>query len=447
MAIWLELLVVLALTGAAAAIGYLANGNDGAIFMVVCALGIYILRNAFWMAKILRWAGSPLDAPTPSARGAWEELFEVLYRRERRVAEQGIAASEELERLRRAAEALPEGVMIIDGHRTVEWMNGEAEACLGLRAKTDTGRSITQLLREPQFLAYLNSSPRISAPLELQLQRRPGRYLQVQAVPFAAGRTLLMVRDITQLEKLATMRRDFVANVSHELKTPLTVIRGFTETASEVLAEGAVDEAIRYLETASEQARRMQHLVDDLLMLSSLETDTLPQEEDIDMTALIAELESEAIALSAGRHRIEVRSVGGMRLRGSLREIHSAFGNLLSNAVRYTPEGGRIEMAWTADPRGARFVVSDSGPGIAEEHLPRLTERFYRVDRGRSRELGGTGLGLAIVKHVLERHQGQLEIESEVGRGSTFRAWFPPERLVAGEDAGVLAEQAQLRMV
>ncbi|PKO84981.1 MAG: phosphate regulon sensor histidine kinase PhoR [Betaproteobacteria bacterium HGW-Betaproteobacteria-11] len=430
MVIWIELLVILGLTGSAALIGYLANGDDGAVFMVVCALGIYILRNAFWMAKILRWAGSPLDAPAPSARGSWAELFDVLYRRERRVSEQGVVASEELDRLRRAAEALPEGVLIIDGHRAVEWMNYEAEACLGLRANVDTGHSITQLLREPQFLAYLNSSPRQYAPLVLQLQRRPGRSLQVQAVPFAGGRTLLMVRDITQLEKLATMRRDFVANVSHELKTPLTVVLGFIETASDVLAEGAVDEAIRYLETASEQARRMQHLVDDLLMLSSLETDALPQEEDIDMAALLTELQIEAAALSAGRHRIDTRSEGAMRLRGSPREIHSAFGNLFSNAVRYTPAGGHIEVTWTTDAHGASFAISDSGPGIAAEHLPRLTERFYRVDRGRSRELGGTGLGLAIVKHVLERHQGRLEIESEIGRGSIFRARFPAERLV-----------------
>jgi two-component system phosphate regulon sensor histidine kinase PhoR len=430
MAIWIELLVVVVMTGMAALVGWLVNEADGAEFMVLVVLSIYMLRHAFWMARLLRWARSPLDAPTPSARGAWAELFEVLHQRARQTARQGVLASEELARLQRAAEALPEGVIILDGFRAVEWMNTEAEDCLGLRS-TDIGSRITHLLREPQLLAYLDSSPRQVAPLLLQTQRRPGRTLQVQAVPFAAGRTLLMVRDVTQMEKLATMRRDFVANVSHELKTPLTVVLGYIETASDALADGSPSELAQYLATATEQAQRMRHLIDDLLMLSSLETDAPPAEELIGMTALLAELRTEAEMLSAGRHHLTLVAEGPSSLRGSAREIRSALGNLVTNAVRYTPAGGTIKLLWTFDAAGARFSVTDSGPGIAAEHLPRLTERFYRVDRGRSREVGGTGLGLAIVKHVLERHHGVLEIDSEVGKGSTFSALFPAQRVIA----------------
>lgn len=445
MAVWTELLVVAVLTGMAALVGWLAGDAGGAEFMVLVALGIYLLRNTLWMARLLRWARSPLDAPTPSARGVWAELFEVLHQRARQATRQGTLASEELARLQRAAEVLPEGVVILDGFRAVEWMNNEAEFCLGLRS-SDIGSRITHLLREPQLLAYLDSSPRQVAPLLLQTQRCPGRALQIQAVPFAAGRTLLMVRDVTQLEKLATMRRDFVANVSHELKTPLTVVLGFIETASDALADGSPADLAQYLAMATEQAQRMQHLIDDLLMLSSLETDAPPAEEVIDMAALLAELQAEAEVLSAGRHRITFASGGVPNLLGSRREIRSALGNLVTNAVRYTPPGGMINLSWTAVPAadasaalGVQFTVTDTGPGIATEHLPRLTERFYRVDRGRSREVGGTGLGLAIVKHVLERHQGLLEIDSEVGKGSIFGVTFPAPRVITGR-AGVTTD-------
>lgn len=441
MAVWIELLVVVVLSGSAALVGWLANDAAGAEFMVLLVLGLYILRNMLWMARLLRWARSPLDAPTPSARGVWAELFEVLHQRARQAIRQGVLASEELARLQRAAEVLPEGVIILDGFRAVEWMNNEAEFCLGLRP-ADIGSRITHLLREPQLLAYLDSSPRQAAPLLLQTQRCPGRALQVQAVPFSAGRTLLMVRDVTQLERLATMRRDFVANVSHELKTPLTVVLGFIETASDALADGSPEELASYLSTATEQAQRMQHLIDDLLMLSSLETDAPPAEEVIDMAALLAELRMEAEVLSAGRHRITFDIEGVPNLLGSRREIRSALGNLVINAVRYTPPGGEIKLLWAVDAatmRGVRFTVKDTGPGIAVEHLPRLTERFYRVDRGRSREVGGTGLGLAIVKHVLERHQGLLEIDSTVGKGSTFSVIFPAQRVMT-ERAGVTAD-------
>ncbi|MDP2135654.1 MAG: phosphate regulon sensor histidine kinase PhoR [Sulfuritalea sp.] len=427
-----ELLTAVALAALAALAGWIAARETGAQFMVLCILVIFFLRQLWMVLRLIRWAGCPLGTPTPSARGAWGAAFEALHRRARLASAEREQATQELARFRRAAEALPDGVLILDGHRAIEWMNLHAEVCLGLKASVDTGSRITHLLREPEFLAYLDSPDHRGAPLELRTQRNPGRSLQVQAAPFAAGRTLLLVRDVTQLQKLATMRRDFVANVSHELKTPLTVTLGFVETALDALHDTPPAEIAAYLQTAAEQARRMQQLIDDLLTLSALETDAAPPLEDpVDAPALLDDVLREVQALSAGRHRIALENHGPRGMLGSQRELRSAFANLAGNAVRYTPQGGEILLRWSGegDSGGARFSVRDSGIGIAREHLPRLTERFYRVDRGRSREAGGTGLGLAIVKHVLERHQALLQIDSEPGRGSLFSAVFPPHRI------------------
>lgn len=426
-----ELLTAVALTALAALIGWFSAGEVGAELMAFGTLFFFFLRQLWLAQRLIHWAACPLGTPTPSASGVWGAAFEALHRRGRLASAEREQATQELARFRRAAEALPDGVMILDGHRAIEWMNLQAEACLGLKASIDTGSRITHLLREPEFLAYLDSSDHRGVPLELHTQRNPGRSLQVQAAPFAAGRTLLLVRDVTQLQKLATMRRDFVANVSHELKTPLTVTRGFVETALDALHDTPPQELAQYLQTAVEQAQRMQQLIDDLLTLSSLETDSPPPLEDpVDAAALLADICQEVQALSAGRHRIRMENEGPRGLLGSARELRSAFANLAGNAVRYTPDGGEIVLRWShEDGAGGRFSVRDSGIGIAPQHLPRLTERFYRVDRGRSREAGGTGLGLAIVKHVLERHQAVLQIESEPGRGSMFSAVFPPHRV------------------
>jgi len=430
-AVLAELLTAIALTALAALSGWFAAGEIGAEVMTLGAVTFFFLRQLWMVLRLIHWAGCPLGTPTPSASGAWGAVFDALHRRGRLASAEREQATQELDRFRRAAEALPDGVMILDGHRAIEWMNLHAEACLGLKASVDTGSRITHLLREPEFLDYLDSPDHRGVPLELHTLRNPGRSLQVQAAPFAAGRTLLLVRDVTQLQKLATMRRDFVANVSHELKTPLTVTLGFVETALDALEDTPPQEVGHYLQTAVEQARRMQQLIDDLLTLSSLETDSPPPLEDpIDVAALLTDIGQEVQALSAGRHHITLENQGPRGLLGSVRELRSAFANLAGNAVRYTPDGGEIVLRWSDEgAAGGRFSVRDSGIGIAREHLPRLTERFYRVDRGRSREAGGTGLGLAIVKHVLERHQAALQIESEPGRGSVFSAVFPPHRI------------------
>lgn len=426
-----ELLVAIALAILAALTGWFAAGEIGAELMALSAVTFFFLRQLWMLLRLIHWAGCPLGTPTPSASGAWGAVFDALHRRGRLASAEREQATQELDRFRRAAEALPDGVMILDGHRAIEWMNLQAEACLGLKGSVDTGSRITHLLREPEFVAYLDSPDHRGVPLELHTQRNPGRSLQVQAAPFAAGRTLLLVRDVTQLQKLATMRRDFVANVSHELKTPLTVTLGFVETALDALDDTPPQEIAHYLQTAAEQARRMQRLIDDLLTLSALETDSPPPLEDpIDATALLTDICQEVAALSAGRHRIVLENEGPRGLLGSARELRSAFANLAGNAVRYTPDGGEIVLRWSPEgTAGGRFSVRDSGIGIDPKHLPRLTERFYRVDRGRSRDAGGTGLGLAIVKHVLERHQAALQIESVPGQGSRFSAVFPPHRV------------------
>ncbi|MBI5899900.1 MAG: phosphate regulon sensor histidine kinase PhoR [Rhodocyclales bacterium] len=425
------MLTALALILLAAIVGWFIERERGAGFLAFCVLGFFFLRQLWMVLRLVQWAGRPLGTPTPSASGAWSTAFEALHRRARLSSAEREQATQELVRFRRAAEALPDGVLILDGHRAIEWMNLQAEVCLGLKAAVDTGSRVTHLLREPEFLAYLDSTDHRGVPLELRTQRNPGRILQLQAAPFAAGRTLLLVRDVTQLQKLATMRRDFVANVSHELKTPLTVTLGFIETAQDALTDMPPAEIARYLHTAGEQARRMQQLIEDLLTLSALETDSPPPLEDRVGTAeLFEDILSDVRVLSAGHHRIRLENNGPAWLLGSARELRSAFANLAGNALRYSPDGGDIVLRWSsAGDAGARFAVSDQGIGIAAEHLPRLTERFYRVDRGRSREAGGTGLGLAIVKHVLERHQAVLRIESVPGRGSTFSVIFPAHRV------------------
>ncbi len=405
-------------------------------WVIAAALGLallgLLLRNHVQLLRLIRWAKAPLGTPVPDAGGLWGDTFLALHQRARAAAESRRQLQEELDRLEALTQALPEGVVILADGRNIEWLNARAAADLGLDAVRDVGTPIVNLVREPEFVRFLDN-PQHGVPSPL---RRLGRALQIASAPFGASHVLLLTRDVTQLEKLETMRRDFVANVSHELKTPLTVVTGFIETLKEGIGTGPgeipADDAAHYLALAAEQAGRMQRLIDDLLTLSALETGAPPPtEERVDMRALLAEVREEAAALSAGRHDIRLEDSGPAWLGGSAAELRSACSNLAGNAVRYTPPGGRIALVWQALPDGgAEFAVTDSGIGIEAQHIPRLTERFYRVDRGRSRESGGTGLGLAIVKHVLERHQARLLVASETGRGSTFRAVFPAARVV-----------------
>jgi two-component system phosphate regulon sensor histidine kinase PhoR len=332
-----------------------------------------------------------------------------------------------LTRFQQAGAALPE-VSSLDEADRIEWCNPRAETYFGLDNQRDRGQQITYLIRNPQFVRYLETGS-FTEPLLLRLTRGDAELLlSIQLVPYGGSEKLLLSRDVTRWERLETTRRDFVANVSHELRTPLTVLNGFLETLND-LSRPDPEMLRRSLELMTEQTVRMNQLVEDLLTLSRLEsTHNPPREEYVDVPGLAQTLYREAQALSAKRHRIALRLDTPHGLKGSAEELRSAFGNLISNAVRYTPDGGEIEIRWTMREGEPAFQVRDTGIGIEPQHIPRLTERFYRVDRSRSRSTGGTGLGLAIVKHVLSRHQAHLEIHSDPGRGSTFTAVFPAAR-------------------
>ena len=378
--------------------------------------------------RLLRqWASCSLTEAVPEGTGAWEEVFTLLYRRQRAETARSRQLAHSLARSRQAGRALPYGVAILDAEYRIVWCNDSCEAHFGIDAEADAGQPITNLVRQPEFVEYV-AAEEFSKPLQLKTTR-DGLILSVQFVPYVDSQRLLLSRDITQGTRLETMRRDFVANVSHELRTPLTVLVGFLETVRELKLDP--ERSRDYLNLMAEQSRRMQHIIDDLLMLSTLESaPEPPHDEHVDVALLLSRIHSEAVALSAGRQRITLDAEPGFDLLGAESEILSAFGNLASNAVRYTPPGGEVHLIWRGSQNGAEFSVEDTGVGIEAEHIPRLTERFYRVDHGRSRETGGTGLGLAIVKHALARHQATLEIESTPGIGSRFIAKFPARRVV-----------------
>ncbi len=429
--LWIGALVTAATISVVAAVVWALLGETWALGVAAVLLAAWVVHHLNHLSRLERWLRRP-EAPAPSGIGHWDEMFALLFRRER-ARQQRIAALEvSLARMREASQAMPDGTVILTADDAIEWLNATAERHLGLNAETDRGMSILNLVRQPDFVAYLRAGD-YAQPLRLRLIRQPATTLQLKVVRFAEDRRLLLTRDVSLEERLDTMRRDFVANVSHELKTPLTVVTGFLETLDDALPDLDADTARRYIGLAHDQAGRMQRLVDDLLTLASLDTGSpLPDEEDVPLGPLLEAIRAEMEALSGGRHTITLHLEGSEALYGSAKELRSAFANLVSNAVRYTPAGGHIHMRWRGGPGGGEFEVQDDGIGIAPEHVPRLTERFYRVDRSRSRETGGTGLGLAIVKHVLERHQAVLAVHSEVGRGSRFTVRFPARRVQAG---------------
>ncbi|MFC4160846.1 phosphate regulon sensor histidine kinase PhoR [Chitinimonas lacunae] len=394
------------------------------LLLVLGLLGFH-LRN---LERLGRWARDPRADAIPESWGAWDSIFNRLYRLVRSQDKNQRLLTATLDRFVAAGEAMPEGVVVLDANDRIEWCNPRAMPHLGLDPKRDQGQHVAYLVRQPAFQQYLTAQD-YSQPVILRNLRGAEMTLSVQLVPFDSTRKLLLSRDITQLERVQTVHRDFVANVSHELRTPLTVIGGFVETLLDMPELDAQTREAQ-LRMMQDQTRRMQRLVEDLLTLSRLENGGELREDRVDAVALARVLASEAEGLSQGRHRVSVLIEDQHGLRGNYDELHSAFGNLVSNAVRYTPEGGEIRLAWRIDGEWGVFSVEDTGIGIEPQHIPRLTERFYRVDRGRSRSTGGTGLGLAIVKHIVQRHQARLEIHSEPGQGSRFSIRFPAGRLL-----------------
>jgi two-component system, OmpR family, phosphate regulon sensor histidine kinase PhoR len=433
-AIWVRSAWALAAISAVGLIVWPLAGAEWALATVCLGLLLLLLRHVTHLAALAAWLRDPLDRPVPEGGGAWNEVLAGLYRFVRVRIREERKLADDLARFRNAGLALPDGVVLLDAHDHIEWSNPIASQYLGLDEKRDLGRPLVNLVRHPDLAAYLERGD-YSEPLTLRLARGEGRVLSLAFIAYGEEQKLLLANDITLAEKVETMRRDFVANVSHELKSPLTVVAGFLETLTD--GEIELDEERRqgYLKMMREHTRRMQRLVEDLLTLSALEvSEGLSEETVVDVATLLAGVRDEALALSGGRHRIEFSVRDPTALVANAQELRSAFNNLASNAVHYTPSGGAIRLDWGQRGAHAVFSVSDTGPGIEPRHIPRLTERFYRVDHSRSRESGGTGLGLAIVKHVLTRHQATLEIESEPGEGSRFSAVFPARRLKSAAD-------------
>jgi two-component system phosphate regulon sensor histidine kinase PhoR len=433
---------------AIAVVAWSVVGTGAALLVVAIGAAAVIGFHLWHLQCISDWASASIDAEIPEGRGVWALVFASIYRRMRVRSAYEWELRHIIERFQQASAAIPDGIVVLDASNRIDWTNPRALAQLGLDLRHDRGQPIANLVRQPEFLRYLEAGD-YGASIVVNSNRDPARTLALQLVPFAADQKLLLSRDVTELEAVARMRRDFIANVSHELKTPLTVVSGFIETLQDLDLDER--QRTRFLQLMQEQAKNMQRLVADLLTLSSLESDQNPvHEERFAIEPLLRALWADAKGLSNGQHRVTLDLGDAATILGSRDELASAFGNLISNAIGYTPSLGTIALAWRVDPDGSGvFSVTDTGIGIAAEYLPRLTERFYRVDRGRSRATGGTGLGLAIVKHVLLRHQAELEVASQRGKGSTFAVRLPARRVdraSAGAAAVSSAHTAEARV-
>ena len=406
---------------------------------IALALGGYLAWHLYNLHRFERWLRADRSLYPPDAGGIWGEVLNDVYRLQQRHRQGKRRLAHILGRFQKATAAMPDATVVLGPLGDIQWFNEAARHLLALRPTQDIGQRIDNLVRHPAFITYLHNGD-YDQPLQMPSVFDPAVTLNVRVVPYGNDQRLLIARDISHLQRLEQMRRDFVANVSHELRTPLTVVSGFLET----LAEGddpCTEKWARSLHLMQQQSSRMGHIVEDLLLLSRLEMDRQgPRREAVPVPAVLEMIRKEAEVLAADKkHTIELESDPELLLFGAETELHSAFNNLVTNAIRYTPEGGRIALRWYADSAGAHFEVRDTGVGIAPQHIPRLTERFYRVDVGRSRQSGGTGLGLAIVKHVLSRHDARLRIESRVGRGSLFACDFPFDRIARDGDLPVAA--------
>jgi len=412
-------------------VGLLVGHLAIVLLLIVSA---YLVWHLYHLHHLGMWLQGKRTGIPDVVEGAWSDIYYHLYRLQQRNRRRKKRLATMVNRFRESTNALPDAAVVLSASGNIENWNKKAAELLNLKSTHDAGQPITNLIRTPEFIVYLNRSE-YSEPLRMKSPLNESIHLSLQIVPYGNNQRLMMVRDITRLYRLEQMRKDFIANVSHELRTPLTVISGYLESLQEQQDEWA-DENGKILNSMMQQTLRMQNIVTDLLLISRLETDESDhKKQQVDVPAVLEMIVEDAGILSAGRHVIQLKSDHVLCLHANYEELVSVFSNLIYNAVKYTPAGGEINIRWFADERGVWFEVEDNGTGIAQEHLPRLTERFYRIDVGRSRETGGTGLGLAIVKHVLNRHQGSLEIESELGKGSIFRCHFPVSLAIKKEVA------------
>lgn len=407
--------------------------------MLLLMLVLYF-KDAWSGVRFLKWLRADDVSVDPHLTGQWEDFSDRVRRILKQKESMRLSSEDTLRQFLAAIQASPNGVLLLDSESRIQWCNQTAAKHLGIDPNLDSQQLIGNMLRNPAFSSYVSAKifdHEVIIEGRLHRADRPHK-VGIQLFPYGEGRLLLLSRDVTAIEQAEVMRRDFVANVSHEIRTPLTVLLGFVETM-QTLALNDEDKA-HYLDLMSMQAHRMQTLVEDLLTLSRLEGSPYPsQHEWISVASLFNQCEQDAHGFmrvlqkdGAPAHQLTFEGDDTLlisEIAGSSKELISAFSNLITNALRYTPAGGQIIVRWQHSHHSSTFSVEDTGPGISSEHLPRLSERFYRIDRSRSRETGGTGLGLAIVKHVIQRHGGSLQIESKVNQGSKFSLVFPATRV------------------
>ena len=404
----------------------------GLFFGVIAGLAVALISIVILFTLHLRyfkifieWLESPSLDPLPEAKGLWGTIFLKVYKARKKTEKNAIKLHEKEQRFRQTLNSLPDGVILVRKHWEIELLNPIAERDFGLNGSEDIGKRLTDVYKDPEFVRYILSG---SWEQSMILTPADGRKIELRVFPAGKKYWIVVSRDETEIMRADAMRRDFVANVSHELRTPLTVIKGFLELQGD--NPTATDEERLHWKMMTDQAERMGALVDDLLTLSRLERDSAPAvKTEVDPQELLEHAVEDGASLSQGRHCITVTHIASEIILGDIKEMRSAVTNLVTNAVRYTPDGGKINISWTVIDGEGHIDVSDNGVGIAPEDISRVTERFYRSDKSRSRETGGTGLGLAIVKHVLFRHQAKLQIESKLGEGSIFRIVIPGSRI------------------
>ena len=424
---WQHITWIIAALLAAAAVGALL---DLALPFVAVTLAILLAYHVRSLIRFEHWLRYRSEEPPPNMDGLWGEVLAITHRLYRRKVFHKRRVTSLLREFRRMTSAMPDGAVLLGPNREILWFNRTAGHWLDLRRKVDYGIRIDNLVRNPDFIEYLDKRGAMTPP-RIHLPKHGDRWLLFRLVTASdTGQQLLIIRDVTSEARLESMRKDFVANASHELRSPLTVIGGYLDALAD---EPGLDPAWQQpVQEMRRQSDRMRGIVQDLLELSRLEAQGGAAElAPVDVAGMLALIRKDALARPEHPSAVDLHLDSDALLLGSEAELHSIFSNLVSNAVKYTPETGRVDIRWWTDPAGGHVEVRDTGVGIPAEHLPRLTERFYRVDAGRSRKMGGSGLGLAIVKHALQRHGGRLDVQSVEGRGSTFCCHFPPERVVS----------------
>jgi two-component system phosphate regulon sensor histidine kinase PhoR len=423
MGIWQkEISTVLLLLLATAIVGAMTGFFLPLLFLLM--LGI-IIRQVAQISRFEKWIGTGGKGKYPKTTGIWEEIYYHVYRIKKDEKRRKKKLSKIIDQFRQSTEALPDAAVVLGVNDEIEWANKAARDVFGLQ-QTDKGQRIPNLIRYPEFIRYLKSgnyqeAVTLPSPVNNRIT------LEVRIVPYGAGLRLLLAQDVTQLKKMERMRKDFVANVSHELRTPLTVLKGYLETLQD-LDDGQSPLLTSSFQQMQGQTERMQHLVDDLLLLTRLETQQ-KKSQCIDVPALLSQICKESDSLENTSSRIELTLETTGHIMGEEQELRSAFTNLLGNALKYSPEDSVVKVRWYQDKQSIVLSVEDLGEGIAKTDIPRVTERFYRVEIKRPKKVNGTGLGLAIVKHVLMRHDAGLSITSELGKGSCFSCHFPVGRI------------------